>query len=147
LKKIARRVHLLTARWPRDSNNWASTLRKRNRRAVFRHAENQPWRQTRGNLKAAEARRMNFRHFDAQTIGISLDETTREKDVMDILAVFNGGKAPEIFHPRWLRKLRRNIQRRWRGPVRSSSTPSLTRIIPKRKCCVICGGWKAGICR
>jgi glycine dehydrogenase len=40
---------------------------------------------------------MNFRRFDAQTIGISLDETTGEKDVLDILAVFNGGKAPGYF--------------------------------------------------
>jgi glycine dehydrogenase len=47
-------------------------------------------------LKAAEAERMNFRVFDAQTIGISLDETTMEKDVVDILTVFNGGKPPAI---------------------------------------------------
>jgi glycine dehydrogenase len=49
-----------------------------------------------GVLKAAEAERMNFRAFDASTIGISLDETTMEKDVVDILAVFNGGKPPAI---------------------------------------------------
>ena len=47
-------------------------------------------------LKAAEAKRINFRHFDSQTVGISLDETTTEKDLVDILAVFNGGKAPAI---------------------------------------------------
>ncbi|HTA30808.1 MAG TPA: aminomethyl-transferring glycine dehydrogenase [Candidatus Cybelea sp.] len=39
-------------------------------------------------LKAAEAHRMNFRHFDGDHIGISLDETTGVKDVFDILAVF-----------------------------------------------------------
>jgi glycine dehydrogenase len=37
---------------------------------------------------------MNFRVFDARTIGISLDETTTEKDVADILAVCNGGQPP-----------------------------------------------------
>ncbi|HEX4121536.1 MAG TPA: aminomethyl-transferring glycine dehydrogenase [Verrucomicrobiae bacterium] len=47
-------------------------------------------------LKAAETERMNFRLFDARTIGISLDETTNEKDVVDILALLNGGKAPAI---------------------------------------------------
>ena len=45
-------------------------------------------------IKIAEARRMNFRVFDARTIGISLDETTTEKDVADILAVCNGGQPP-----------------------------------------------------
>ena len=45
-------------------------------------------------VKLAEAGRMNFRVFDTHAIGISLDETTTEKDVADILAVCNGGKAP-----------------------------------------------------
>jgi glycine dehydrogenase len=45
-------------------------------------------------MKLAETHRMNFRVFDAHTIGISLDETTTEKDVADILAVCNGGKPP-----------------------------------------------------
>ncbi|HEX3716941.1 MAG TPA: aminomethyl-transferring glycine dehydrogenase [Verrucomicrobiae bacterium] len=49
-----------------------------------------------GILKAGEAEHMNFRIFDNRTIGISLDETTMEKDVVDILAVFNGGKAPVV---------------------------------------------------
>jgi glycine dehydrogenase len=46
--------------------------------------------------RAAEARQMNFRVIDANTLGISLDETTTEKDVVDILAVFNGGAAPSF---------------------------------------------------
>ncbi|HEY3855622.1 MAG TPA: aminomethyl-transferring glycine dehydrogenase [Verrucomicrobiae bacterium] len=49
-----------------------------------------------GILKAAEAAKMNFRHFDSRVVGISLDETTSEKDVVDILAVFNDGKPPAI---------------------------------------------------
>jgi glycine dehydrogenase len=44
-------------------------------------------------VKLAEARRINFRVFDANAVGISLDETTSEYDIADILAVFNGGKA------------------------------------------------------
>src|SRR5206468_649045 len=47
-------------------------------------------------LRLAEVRRMNFRHIDEQTIGISLDETTTEKDVAEILRVFNGDKVPEF---------------------------------------------------
>jgi glycine dehydrogenase len=42
-------------------------------------------------LKLAEASRMNFRSLDSQTVGVSLDETTTEKDVLEILGVFNGG--------------------------------------------------------
>jgi glycine dehydrogenase len=45
-------------------------------------------------IKAAEARRMNFRVFDTHAVGISLDETTTENDLAAILAVFNAGKPP-----------------------------------------------------
>ncbi|MGA2244770.1 MAG: aminomethyl-transferring glycine dehydrogenase [Verrucomicrobiota bacterium] len=40
-------------------------------------------------LRIAEAHRMNFRLIDAQTIGISLDETTSAGDVAEIWQVFN----------------------------------------------------------
>jgi len=40
-------------------------------------------------LKSAEASRMNFRPIDQHTVGISLDEVTSEKDLLDILQVFN----------------------------------------------------------
>lgn len=36
----------------------------------------------------AEAREINFRYFDEKYIGISIDETTGQKDILDILAVF-----------------------------------------------------------
>jgi glycine dehydrogenase len=42
---------------------------------------------------AAEARRMNLRHIDATTVGISLDETTSTGDVQDLWAVFSGASA------------------------------------------------------
>ncbi len=44
-------------------------------------------------LKTAEAHRMNFRTIDEHTLGISLDETTGEADVVEIWQVFNGDKA------------------------------------------------------
>jgi glycine dehydrogenase len=40
----------------------------------------------------AEAQRINLRIFDAQTIGISLDETTAQADLQDLLTVFALGK-------------------------------------------------------
>jgi glycine dehydrogenase len=45
-------------------------------------------------LKNAETRRINFRVIDQRTLGISLDETTTEADALELLACFNGDKAP-----------------------------------------------------
>ena len=45
-------------------------------------------------VKLAESRQMNFRIIDDALIGISLDETTSEGDLIEILAVFNDGKPP-----------------------------------------------------
>ncbi len=45
-------------------------------------------------LKLAEAEGMNLRGIDDRTVGLSLDETTGERDVNEILRVFNGGRAP-----------------------------------------------------
>ncbi|MGO8700139.1 MAG: aminomethyl-transferring glycine dehydrogenase [Limisphaerales bacterium] len=45
-------------------------------------------------LRRAEGHGFNFRVDDPQSIGISLDETTGEKEVADILAIFTGGKPP-----------------------------------------------------
>ena len=39
--------------------------------------------------KAAELRNLNFRYFENNDIGISLDETTSESDLIDILSIFN----------------------------------------------------------
>ncbi|HVM49568.1 MAG TPA: aminomethyl-transferring glycine dehydrogenase, partial [Candidatus Acidoferrum sp.] len=46
--------------------------------------------------QAAEARGMNFRLIDEHTVGISLDETTTERDVSDIWRVFNGDRAADF---------------------------------------------------
>ena len=47
-------------------------------------------------LKLAEAQRMNFRLLDEHAFALSLDETTSERDVADILRVFNGGRTPDF---------------------------------------------------
>ncbi len=44
--------------------------------------------------KLAESRRMNFRAIDQHNIGLSLDETTGEQDLLDILRVFNADRPP-----------------------------------------------------
>ena len=36
----------------------------------------------------AEAREVNFRYFDEKHVGIAIDETTSQKDVLDILYIF-----------------------------------------------------------
>ncbi|MEC4819954.1 MAG: aminomethyl-transferring glycine dehydrogenase subunit GcvPA, partial [Scytonema sp. PMC 1069.18] len=41
-------------------------------------------------LKACEARSLNIRTFDTTTVGISLDETTTEKDLIDLWQIFAG---------------------------------------------------------
>ena len=87
LKKIAQRIHLL-----------AESLARGLRRLGFSTGEAPLFDTVRVNLgakssaeilKLAEARRMNFREIDEHTVGISLDETTADKDVPDILRAFN----------------------------------------------------------
>jgi glycine dehydrogenase len=45
-------------------------------------------------LKLAESRGMNFRKLDEMTLGISLDETTMEQDLLQIWRVFNSDRLP-----------------------------------------------------
>jgi glycine dehydrogenase len=47
-------------------------------------------------MKAAAARRMNFRKLSPSSVSIALDETTRAADVDDILAVFGDGEGAEV---------------------------------------------------
>ena len=43
-------------------------------------------------MRIGESNAINFRFIDERTIGISLDETTNEQDIEDILRVFNGDR-------------------------------------------------------
>ncbi len=85
LRRIASRVH-------RQTTELAIGLRRLGYTLV-----NENWFDTltvetgdhTANLHAsALERQINLRHFDEQHIGISLDETTRECDVLDLLACF-----------------------------------------------------------
>ncbi len=46
--------------------------------------------------RIAAVNRYNFRTIDNHTIGISLDETVSERDVFDILKIFNGDRSPSF---------------------------------------------------
>jgi len=96
LKRIARRVRLLTAALAEGLKQLGFATAQTTPAPFFDTLKIHAGAKRAEILQAAESRRMNFRPFDAETIGISLDETTGEKDVLDILAVFNGGKAPEL---------------------------------------------------
>ncbi len=88
LKRIARRVQLLTAALAGGLKHLGFDPAQAQPAPIFDTLKINVGAKRGEILKAAEARRMNFRLFDDQTIGISLDEATGEKDVQDILAVF-----------------------------------------------------------
>ena len=95
LKKIAQRIHALTEILAAGSGKARFYhLGQASRLPYFRHAHALHLGDTlaAGILKTAEAHRMNFRVIDERTLGISLDETTTESDIAEILQVFNGGK-------------------------------------------------------
>jgi len=96
LKKIARRVQLLTATLAEGLRQLGFDPAQAQPAPCFDTLKILPGDKRKEVLKAAEALRLSFRHFDAHTLGISLDETTGEKDVLDILAAFNGGKIPPL---------------------------------------------------
>jgi glycine dehydrogenase len=95
LKKIARQVQRLTAVLAEGLKQLGFTSKQPGDLPFFDTLQIDLGSRTSAEIvKAAEAHHINFRVFDAHTIGISLDETTLEKDVIDILSVFNGGAAP-----------------------------------------------------
>jgi glycine dehydrogenase len=95
LKQIARRVQLLTVMLAEGLKKLGFDRAQEQPAPVFDTLKINIGPKRAEILKAAEARRMNFRHFDTQTIGISLDETTAVKDVLDILAVFKSAVSSQ----------------------------------------------------
>ncbi len=51
-------------------------------------------RHTRDLIKLAEEHQVNVRIFDAQNVGVSLDETTSIEDLETLVKIFSFGKAP-----------------------------------------------------
>jgi glycine dehydrogenase len=109
LKKIAQRIHALTGILAAGLEKLGYNVLPASRRQ--NNSKGQNCQQDAGStffdtirielgqkpaadiLKTAEAHRMNFREIDDHTIGISLDETTNESDVVEIWQVFKGNKA------------------------------------------------------
>jgi glycine dehydrogenase len=107
LKKIAQRVHALTCTLAAGLQKLGFTVGQASRLSPSEKNQRQTGslscfdtltvalgdKQSADILKLAEAHRMNFREIDGHTLGISLDETTSESDVVEIWQVFKGNKA------------------------------------------------------
>ncbi len=90
LRKLAQRIHRLTTLLARGlerlgceivSENFFDTLRV-----------DLGSRHSRDVRRIAEAHQINLRILDAQTVGVSLDETTSGADLDLLLRIFNGGR-------------------------------------------------------
>ncbi|MGH7973274.1 MAG: aminomethyl-transferring glycine dehydrogenase, partial [Limisphaerales bacterium] len=88
LKAIAQRVHRLTVALARGLERLGCRTTSN---PFFDTIQVRPAKRSAGDvLRRAEARKINLRPISEQTLGVSLDETTSEKDVMELLEVFNG---------------------------------------------------------
>src|SRR5260370_38849093 len=94
MRQIAQRVHRLTTLLARSlersgyesvSENFYATLRI-----------NLGSRHSRDVRRIAEAHQVNLRIIDAQTVGVSLDETTSAADLNLLLKIFNGGREVDF---------------------------------------------------
>ncbi len=85
LKAIALRIHGLTQALAYGLTNSGFTLRSD---TYFDTIAIQTGDRTDSILTTATARRINLRKLDANTIGISLDETTGDRDVLDLFEIF-----------------------------------------------------------
>jgi len=94
LRQIAERIHRLTDVLARGLRQLGHQVRPKTYFDTLRVGfADRPLEEL---LKSAEAQRMNFRPINEHTVGISLDETTTEKDLADILRVFSANHAPDF---------------------------------------------------
>jgi len=92
LKRIAQRVHLLTCVLARGLQRLGCEVTTTH---FFDTIRVRPGKSSASDIvKLAEARRINLRAMDAQSLGVALDETVTEQDLADLLQVFNGGQPP-----------------------------------------------------
>jgi len=115
LKQIARHVHLLTGLLARGLARLGYEVGPAQFFDTLRVGLGN--RNPEGILRLAEARRMNFRPIDGHTLGISLDETTTEGDLLDIWRVFNDDRLPG-FHAR---DLARGVEAGYPAPLARTS--------------------------
>ena len=97
LRQIARHVHLLTSLLARGLARLGYDVGPAQFFDTIRVGLGH--RNSEDVLKRAEARRMNLRRLDGHTLGISLDETTTERDLLDIWEVFNDQGQPAFQAP------------------------------------------------
>ena len=91
LKKIAQRIHLLTGILAKGLEQLGYRV---NSKMFFDTISVDLGKKTAAQLiKLAEAQRINLRIISANTVGISLDETTTEKDLTDLFQLFGDGRA------------------------------------------------------
>ncbi|MGK7920971.1 MAG: aminomethyl-transferring glycine dehydrogenase [Trichodesmium sp.] len=99
LKEIAENIHNLTAKlaaglkqlgYEIGAEPFFDTIR-------VKLSADSPLKSATEIISAAENAGINLRTLDEETVGISLDETTTEKDIQNLWQIFAGGKAlPEI---------------------------------------------------
>jgi glycine dehydrogenase len=94
LRKIAQRIHVLTQILAAGLEKLGVTISSESRFDTLRMDLGD--KRAADILKIAETHRMNFRLINDRTLGISLDETTDESDVVEIWQVFNDDKPVDF---------------------------------------------------
>jgi glycine dehydrogenase len=119
LKHIARRTHLLTLTLAKGLEQLGYAVPTTQ---FFDTIKVGLGKKTSAEIaKLAEAQRINLRIINAQSAGISLDETTNPRDVADLWQLFNGGHAPAFS----VEDVSRQVESEYPAPL-ARATPFLT---------------------
>jgi glycine dehydrogenase len=94
LRKIAERIRLLTATLARGLERIGYDVQQELFFDTLRIDLGS--RHSKDIIRTAESLHVNLRVFDAQTLGVTLDETTSPDDLNLLLRIFNSGRAPEF---------------------------------------------------
>jgi glycine dehydrogenase len=92
LKNIATRIAVLTGTLSAE----LTSLGNKQLNKVYFDTLKLKVRDVQAIRQIAESREINFRYFDNQHIGITLDETTLQSDVLDIVAVFEEAEGRHV---------------------------------------------------
>jgi glycine dehydrogenase len=114
LRKIAERVHAMTAVLAAGLEKLGCTVSEQffdTLRVTVRG------RTVKDLIAIAAARKINLRVIDAETVGVSLDESTSAEDVRHLLEVFNGDR-PTSFT---LEELAARVPTKFEGPLARTS--------------------------
>ena len=92
IKKIAQKIHSLTAKLAEGLKQLDYTIENEYFFDTLR--VNLGSRSKKEISENCQAKKINLRIFDDNSVGISLDETTTEADVEDLLEIFNLENLP-----------------------------------------------------